>query len=58
MNMQSQATGLIDAVTSFLQRLSQMTEWFLAALGVILLVYAFIQGTAERRDADRGIPGR
>lgn len=54
MNMQSQSTGLIDAVTSFMQRLSQLTEWLLVVLGVIMLVYAFVQGTAERRDADCG----
>jgi hypothetical protein len=57
MNMQGQTTGLIDAVTSFMQRLSQLTEWFLVVLGVILFCYTFAKGTAERREADRGIPG-
>jgi hypothetical protein len=56
MNMQSQSSGLIDAVTSFMQRLSQLTEWLLVVLGVILFCYAFAKGTAEKRAADRGIP--
>jgi hypothetical protein len=54
MNIQSQSAGVIDAVTSFLQRLSQLTEWFLTLLGLILLCYAFVKGTAEQRAADRG----
>jgi hypothetical protein len=57
MNIQSQSTGVIDAVTSFMQRFSQMTEWFLAVLGVILLCYAFTKGAAERKAPDRGITG-
>jgi len=57
MNIQSQATDLIDAVTSFMQRLSQLTEWFLVMLGVILLCYTFAKTTAERRAADRSVPG-
>ena len=57
MNMQSQSTGLIDAVTSFMQRLSQVTEWFLVVLGIILFCYTFAKGAAERRstpDNERG----
>ena len=57
MNMQSQSTGVIDAATSFMQRLSQLTEWFLAVLAVILLCYAFVKGTTERRASDRCTPG-
>ena len=57
MNMQLQSSGLIDAVTSFMQRLSQLAEWFLVVLGIILFCYAFAKGTAEQRAADRGIPG-
>ncbi|MHB8844211.1 MAG: hypothetical protein ACYC7L_05620 [Nitrospirota bacterium] len=57
MNMQSQSTGVIDAVTSFMQKLSQLTEWFLAVLAVILLCYAFVKGTAEQRASDRGAAG-
>jgi hypothetical protein len=57
MNMQSQTSGVIDGVTSFLQTLSQLTEWFLAVLGLILLCYAFAKGTSERRASDRRIPG-
>lgn len=57
MNISSQSTGLIDAITSFMQRLSQLTEWFLVVIGVILFCYTFAKGTAERRAADRGIPG-
>ena len=53
MNMSSQSTGLIDAVTSFMQKLSQLTEWFLVVLGVILFCYTFAKGTIERRAADR-----
>jgi hypothetical protein len=56
MNMQEQSSGLIDAVTSFMQRLSQLTEWLLVVLGVILFCYAFAKGAAEQRAADRGIP--
>ncbi len=57
MNMQEQTSGLIDAVTSFMQRFSQLTEWFLVVLGVILFCYAFAKGTADQRAADQGIPG-
>ncbi|NTW58405.1 MAG: hypothetical protein HGB21_04515 [Nitrospirae bacterium] len=57
MNMPSQSTGLIDAFTSFMQKLSQLTEWVLVVLGVILFCYAFAKGTAERRASDRGITG-
>jgi hypothetical protein len=57
MNTTSQSTGLIDAVTSFMQKLSQLTEWFLVVLGVILFCYTFARGTAERKAADHGIPG-
>jgi hypothetical protein len=57
MNMQSQSTGLIDAITSFMQKLSQLTEWLLVVLGIILFCYAFAKGTAERRAADRSIQG-
>ena len=55
--MQSQSRDLIDAVTSFMEKFSQLTEWFLVVLGVILFCYAFVQGTAERKAADRSIPG-
>ena len=55
MNISSQSTGLIDAVTSFMQKLSQLTEWFLVVLGVILFCYTFVKGTADRRAADRAI---
>jgi hypothetical protein len=57
MNMQSQSTGLIDSITSFTQKLSQLTEWLLVVLGVILFCYAFAKGTADRRAADRSIHG-
>jgi hypothetical protein len=57
MDMQSQSRDLIDAVTSFMEKFSQLTEWFLVVLGVILFCYAFVQGTAERKAADRSIPG-
>ena len=57
MNISSQTTDLIDAVTSFMQKLSQLTEWFLVLLGVILFCYTFAKTTAERRAADRGVPG-
>ena len=55
MNIQSQTTDMIDAVTSFMQRLSQLTEWFLVMLGVILFCYTFAKTTAERRAADRSV---
>jgi Na+/melibiose symporter-like transporter len=57
MNTTSQSTGLIDAVTSFMQKFSHLTEWFLVVLGVILFCYAFARGTAERKAADHGIHG-
>jgi hypothetical protein len=57
MNMQGQTTDLIDAVTSFMQKLSQLTEWFLVVLGVILFCYTFAKGTAEQRTINRGVPG-
>ena len=57
MNMQSQSTGLIDAFTTFMQKLSQLTEWLLVVLGIVLFCYAFAKGTAERNAADRSIPG-
>jgi hypothetical protein len=57
MNMQSHASGVIDGITSFLQKLSQFTEWFLAVLAFILLCYAFVKGTSERKASDRRIPG-
>lgn len=56
MNISSQSTGLIDAVTSFMQKLSQLTEWFLVVLGVILFCYTFAKGTIERGAADRCNP--
>jgi hypothetical protein len=40
-----------------MQKLSQLTEWFLVVLGVILFCYTFAKGMAERKAADRGIPG-
>ena len=57
MDLQSQTTDMIDVVTSFMQRLSQLTEWFLVVLGVILFCYTFAKTTAERRAADRSVPG-
>ena len=57
MNMQSQSTGMIDAVTSFMQRLSQLTEWFLVVLGVILFCYAFAKGNIADHTTRTG-PGR
>ncbi len=57
MNMQGQTADLIDAVTLFMQRLSQLAEWFLVVLGVILFCYAFAKGNAEQRAADQGIHG-
>ena len=57
MNIQSQSTGMIEAFTLFMQKLSQLTEWLLVVLGVILFCYAFAKGTAERRAADRSIHG-
>jgi len=44
MNMQGQTTDLIDAFTSLMQKLSQLTEWVLVVLGVILFCYAFAKG--------------
>jgi len=52
MNMQGQTTDLIDAITSFMEKLSQATEWILVVLGVILFCYTFAKGIAERRAAD------
>ena len=57
MDLQSQTIDMIDAVTSFMQRLSQLTEWFLVVLGVILFCYTFVKTTAERRAADRSVHG-
>ena len=57
MNIQSQTTDMIDAVTSFMQRLSQLTEWFLVVLSVILFCYTFMKTTSERKTAVRNVPG-
>jgi hypothetical protein len=56
MNMQGQTANLIDAITSFMEKVSQITEWFLVVLGVILFCYFFAKGTLEHNAADRG-PG-
>ena len=57
MSMQGQTTDLIDAVASFMEKLSQATEWLLVVIGVILFCYTFAKGTAERRASDQSGSG-